>query len=405
MHIKAGIVALAVASASAYTNEGIQRQHGMTQAQEYAIRNMDELCVSTRPVPMCQEEFVVKSFKNEKVNFHCVSRNSIEGQRLKQQVENDQVIPEMNGKSVHVQGRVQVPTKCVEKTQVSSHEQRRRKQQQQHGQRVELIEQDQQQYYDQETQWDQEEDQLTTEEQYSQYRQNRFHEENQWQKMQSLFNQYPELTQKRLHQLVKADEGKYQEIAEQLRQVVQQKQVTSHLMPQIQNTLPTLFSQVAKQLYEAMQEQQEQRHSSQNKHQRTMEQSTQEQYRLDQLVGDYNQYRQLMQRVYVYIVKESLKLNQESPRRLSNTPELVRKVWEKTQRKELTKKQIEKVDEIIEQVQELLELDQTNQIISDELVSEQLKTSQKQARRNLMRIIVTGLMMENSPQQIFEQNY
>jgi len=405
MHIKAGIVALAVASASAYTNEGIQRQHGMTQAQEYAIRNMDELCVSTRPVPMCQEEFVVKSFKNEKVNFHCVSRNSIEGQRLKQQVENDQVIPEMNGKSVHVQGRVQVPTKCVEKTQVSSHEQRRRKQQQQHGQRVELIEQDQQQYYDQETQWDQEEDQLTTEEQYSQYRQNRFHEENQWQKMQSLFNQYPELTQKRLHQLVKADEGKYQEIAEQLRQVVQQKQVTSHLMPQIQNTLPTLFSQVAKQLYEAMQEQQEQRHSSQNKHQRTMEQSTQEQYRLDQLVGDYNQYKQLMQRVYVYIVKESLKLNQESPRRLSNTPELVRKVWEKTQRKELTKKQIEKVDEIIEQVQELLELDQTNQIISDELVSEQLKTSQKQARRNLMRIIVTGLMMENSPQQIFEQNY
>jgi len=193
--------------------------------------------------------------------------------------------------------------------------------------------------------------------------------------------------------LVKADEGKYQQVAEQLRQVVQQKQVTSHLMPQIQNTLPTLFSQVAKQLYEAMQEQQEQ-----NQHHRTMEQQQPEQqYRLDQLVGDYQQYKQLMKRVYVYIVKEALKLNQQSPRRLANTPELVRKVWEKTQRQELTKKQVQKVDDIIAQVQELLDLDQTNQLIADDLVSEQLKTSQKQTRRNLMRIIVSGLMMDNSP--------
>lgn len=64
----------------------------MTQAQEYAIRNMDEICVSTRPVPMCESEYVVKSYKNQKVNFHCVSRNSLEGQRLKQKVENDEVI-------------------------------------------------------------------------------------------------------------------------------------------------------------------------------------------------------------------------------------------------------------------------------------------------------------------------
>jgi hypothetical protein len=401
MHMKLGLVALAAASSvSAYTSEGIQRQHGMQVANEYAIRNIDEICVSTRPVQMCQEEFVVKSFKNEKVGFHCVSRNSIEGQRLKQQVENDQVIPEMNGKSTHVQGRVQVPTRCVEKSQVNGQEARRRKQQQQHGQRVELIEKDQEQQYEQENQWDQEQDELTTEEQYSQYRQGRYQEENQWQQMQQLFNQYPELSQKKLHQLVKADEGKYQQVAEQLRQVVQQKQVTSHLMPQIQNTLPTLFSQVAKQLYEAMQEQQEQ-----NQHHRTMEQGQEQQYRLDQLVGDYQQYKQLMKRVYVYIVKETLKLNQQSPRRLANTPELVRKVWEKTQRQELTKTQIQKVDEVIEQVQQLLELDQTNQLIADELVSEQLKTSQKQARRNLMRIIVTGLMMEQQPQQIFQQNY
>lgn len=411
MHIKLGLVsALAAAStASAYSlhqNEGIQGQgQGMIQAQEYAIRNMDEICVSTRPVQMCETDYVVKSFKNQKVNFHCVSRNSIEGQRLKQQVENDQVIPEMQGKPVHVQGRVQVPTKCVEKTQVGAQEQRRRKQQQQHGQRVELIEEGQQQQFDQENQWETEEDQLTNEEQYSQYKQSRFQEEKEWQKMQSLFTQYPELSHKKLHQIVKADEGKYQQVAEQLKQLVQQKQITSHLMPQIQNTLPTFFSQVAKQLYDAMQEQQDQ--NQQNKHHRTMEQSQEQQYRLDQLVGDYQQYKQLVKRVYVYIVKEALKLNQEAPRRLANTPELVRKVWERTQRHELTKKQIEKVDQIVEQTQELLELDQTNQLIADELVSEQLKTSQKQARRNLMRIIVTGLMMENSPSQQmqFEQNY
>jgi len=200
MHMKLGLVALAAASSvSAYTNEGIQRQHGMQAANEYAIRNIDEICVSTRPVQMCQEEFVVKTFKNEKVGFHCVSRNSIEGQRLKQQVENDQIIPEMNGKSTHVHGRVQVPTRCVAKTQVSGQEVRRRKQQQQHGQRVELIEKDQEQQYEQENQWDQEQDELTTEEQYSQYRQGRYQEENQWQQMQQLFNQYPELTQKKLH--------------------------------------------------------------------------------------------------------------------------------------------------------------------------------------------------------------
>lgn len=74
-----------------------------------------------------------------------------------------------------------------------------------------------------------------------------------------------------------------------------------------------------------------------------------------------------------------------------------------TQRKELTKKQIERIDQTVEQIQELLELDQTNQLIADELVSEQLKTSQKAARRNLMRVIVAGLMMENSP--VFEQHY
>jgi alkanesulfonate monooxygenase SsuD/methylene tetrahydromethanopterin reductase-like flavin-dependent oxidoreductase (luciferase family) len=327
----------------------------------------------------------------------------LEGQRLKQQVEEHQVIPEMQGKTAHIQGRVQVPTRCVEKSQVSGQEARRRKQQQQHGQRVQLIENDQQEF-DQENSWDQEEDQLTNEEQYSQYRKNRFQEEKQWQKMQQLFNQYPELTHKKLHQIVKSDEGKYQQVAEQLRELVQQKQVTSHLMPQIQSTLPTYFSEVAKQLYEAMQEQKEQK--QQNKHHRTSmdQQSQEQQYRLDQLVGgNYQQYTDLMKRVYVYIVKEALKLNQEAPRRLANTPELIRKVWEKTQRQELTKTQIEKVDQILEQVQELLELDQTNQLIVDELVSEQLKTSSKQARRNLMRIIVTGLMMENSP--IFEQHY
>lgn len=97
-------------------------------------------------------------------------------------------------------------------------------------------------------------------------------------------------------------------------------------MPQIQNTLPTFFSQVAKQLYDAMQEQQEQGQQQNSNKRHSMEQSQEQQYRLDQLVGDYQQYKQLMKRVYVYIVKETLKLNQEAPRRLANTPELVRKV-------------------------------------------------------------------------------
>jgi len=403
MHIKSGLVAALAASASAFTLQNdVSQGQGMTVANEYAIRNMNEICVSTRPVQMCQEEYVVKSYKNQKVNFHCMSRNSIEGQRLVQQVENDQVIPEMTGKTVHVQGRVQVPTKCVEKSQVSGQEQRRRKQQQQHGQRVELIEEGQQQQWDQEEQWENEQDQLTNEEQYGQYRQHRFNEEKNWQKMSTLFNQYPELTQKKLHQIVKADQETYQQVADQLKELVQHKQVNSHLMPQIQNTLPSFFTQVAKQLYEAMEEQKQQKGYHQTG---TMEQYQEQKHRLDQLVGNYQQYKQLMQRVYVYIVKETLKLNQEAPRRLANTPELVRKVWEKTQRQELTKRQIEKVEEIVEQAQQLLEMDQTNQLIADELVSEQLKTSQKQARRNLMRIIVTGLMMENTPyQSIFGQN-
>lgn len=403
MYIKAGLVALAASAVSAYTvgPQGYQQQQGMTQANEYAIRNMDEICVSTRPVQMCEQDYVVKSFKNEKVNFHCVSRNSLEGQRFKQQVENDQVIPEMQGKTAHIQGRVQVPTRCVEKTQVNGQEARRREFQQQHGQRVQLIEDEQQ--FDQENQWDQEEDQLTNEEQYNQYRKNRFHEEKEWQKMQTLFQTYPELAHKKLHQIVKADEGKYQQVAQQLKELVNQKQVTSHLMPQIQQTLPTYFSEVAKQLYEAMQEQRQQNKQQQHHRSQDMQQlQNQEQYRLPELVGEYQEYTDVMKRVYVYIVKEALKLNQQSPRRLANTPELIRKVWEKT-RQELTKRQIEKTDQLLEQVQELLELDQTNQLIVDELVSEQLKTSSKQARRNLMRIIVSGLMMKNSP--IFEQHY
>ena len=108
----------------------------------------------------------------------------------------------MTGKSVHIQGRVQVPTRCVEKSQVNSQEQRRRKNAQAHGQRVELIEEGQQEF-EQEGQWETEQDELTSEEQYSQYRKNRFEEEKQWQKMSTIFQQYPELTHKKLHQLIK----------------------------------------------------------------------------------------------------------------------------------------------------------------------------------------------------------
>ena len=96
------------------------------------------------------------------------------------------------------------------------------------------------------------------------------------------------------------------------------------MITQVQNTLPTFFSQTVKQVYEAMQEQQQQ--NQQNKHHRSMEQSQEQQYRLDQLVGNYQQYKELMKRVYVYIVKESMQLNQQAPRRLANTPELIRKV-------------------------------------------------------------------------------
>lgn len=408
MHIKSAIVSgLALVSAtSAYTLNGGQR--GMTQATEYATRNMGEICFSTIPVPTCQEGHVVKSHKNEKVGFHCVSRNSIEGQRWKEQVENQEVVQEMNGKSVHVQGRVQVPTKCVEQSQVSGQEQRRRKIQQQHGNRVELVEEGLQEF-DQENQWE-EEDQLTTEEQYDQYRKNRSYEDNQWQRMQSLFNQYPELTQKKLHQLVKADESKYEQVAEQLKELVQQKKVTSHLMPQIQTTLPVFFSDVTKQVYQAMQEQQEQ-HQQNPQGQQSQKLMEQPEERLEQLVGNQQQYKELMKRVYVYIVKEALKLNQQAPRRLANVPELARKVWEKLQRTELTRSQIEKIEQVQQRVEQLLDLDQTNQLIAEELVSEALRTSQKQARRNVMKVVITGLMMENHPSfqnqgsQNFEQNY
>ena len=94
----------------------------------------------------------------------------------------------MTGKSVHLQGRVQVPTRCVEKSQVGSQEARRRKNAQAHGQRVELIEEGQQEF-EQEGQWETEQDELTSEEQYSQYRKNRFEEEKQWQKMSTIFQQ------------------------------------------------------------------------------------------------------------------------------------------------------------------------------------------------------------------------
>jgi len=398
--MKLAIIGALAAQASAYTLQNGVQGEGMTQANEYSIRNIDEICVSTRPARMCSEGYVVEKTKNEKFDFHCTSRNSIEGQKWQQRVENNEVISEMAGKTTHVQGRVQVPTKCVEQNQVSSHEVRRRKHQQQHGLRVELIENDQQEFENQESQWDQTEtDEYSSDEQYRQYRQNRSNEERKWQQMQKVFNQYPELTQKKLHQIVKSDQQKYEEVREQLKDVINQKKINSHLVPQIQTTLPTYFSQVAKQLYNAMQEQQEQ--NQKNKMQGT-EMDSEPHYRLNQLVGSYEQYKQVMQRVYVYIVKEALKLNQEAPQRLANTPELVRQVWQKTQKQELTKRQIEKVNKVVEHVQELLEQDQTNELIADELVSEQLRNSQKAARRNLMRTIVAGLMMQNSP--IFEEH-
>jgi len=144
--MKLAIIGALAAQASAYTLQNGVQGEGMTQANEYSIRNIDEICVSTRPARMCSEGYVVEKTKNEKFDFHCTSRNSIEGQKWQQRVENNEVISEMAGKTTHVQGRVQVPTKCVEQNQVSSHEVRRRKHQQQHGLRVELIENDQQEF-------------------------------------------------------------------------------------------------------------------------------------------------------------------------------------------------------------------------------------------------------------------
>jgi len=181
-------------------------------------------------------------------------------------------------------------------------------------------------------------------------------------------------------------------------------------MPQIQTTLPVFFSDVTKQVYQAMQEQQEQ-HQQNPQGQQSQKLMEQPEERLEQLVGNQQQYKELMKRVYVYIVKEALKLNQQAPRRLANVPELARKVWEKLQRTELTRSQIEKIEQVQQRVEQLLDLDQTNQLIAEELVSEALRTSQKQARRNVMKVVITGLMMENHPSfqnqgsQNFEQNY
>ena len=49
---------------------------------------------------MCSENYVVKSFRNEVVDFHCLSRNSMEGQRLKQKVENDEIFCKIQKKCI-----------------------------------------------------------------------------------------------------------------------------------------------------------------------------------------------------------------------------------------------------------------------------------------------------------------
>lgn len=396
MHIKLGLVsALAAASsASAFTQSDVY-QPGMIKANEYAMRNMEEICVSTRPVVMCDEDHVVKSLRTEKVGFHCLNRNTLEAQRFKQQVEENKVIPEMIEKSIHVQGRVEVPTKCIHKNEVSTKEKRRREMQQMHGQRVELIEteQDFENY-----EWGTEQEQLSNEEQFEKYIKNRFDEENQWQQMSNLFNRYPELTHKKLNQIVKMQEGEYQQIAEQLRQLINQKQqkINAFLLPELQTNLPTYFEQTVKQLYKSMKEQEHLQLKQKEQTRGNLDDQEVNQYKLDELVGDYQQFKHLMKRVYVYIVKEAMKLNQQAPRRLSSSPQLIRKVWEQTQ-KQMSKRQLQQIEDVLVRVQELLELDQTNTIIAEELVSEQLKNSQRAARRNLLRLVIAGLNMAKNP--------
>lgn len=395
MHVKLGLVsALAAASTASAFSQDVY-QPGMIKANEYAMRNMEEICISTRPVVMCDEDHVVKSLKTEKVGFHCLNRNTLEAQRFKQQVEENKIIPEMIQKPIHVQGRVEVPTKCIHKNELSLKEKRRREMQQMHGQRVELIETEQEfeQY-----QWGTEEEQLTNEEQFQKYIKNRFDVENQWQQMSSLFAKYPELTHKKLEQIVRMEEGEYKQVAEQLRELISRKQekINFFLVPELQINLPTYFEQTVKQLYKSMKEQENLQLKEKSQTRGNLDEQENNQYKLDELVGDYQQFKHLMKRVYVYIVKEAMKLNQQAPRRLSSSPQLIRKVWEQTQ-KQMSKRQLQQIEDVLTQVQELLELDQTNQIIAEDLVSEQLKNSQRAARRNLLRLVIAGLNMAKNP--------
>lgn len=381
MHVKLGLLSGLVAAASASTlNYGqvSSNQIGKQYSHEYIQPNVEEVCFSVRPVASCDEQHVATQVKHQKVGFHCLNKALPITKQFQRQTKEGQQLP-LENKSQDIQAFVEVPVNCE---RINSEEKRLRKQTEKTTeQKIHLVQQqdgEEDSFLFEQKPWVSTYD-IQKERIARKHNQLKNVEEEEWINDEELdtMNKYDVLINKRtsMHTILSMSEHQFHRLMESLKFIAHQSVREDQWSQQLDQTLPNVFSKVAKQFFETV-----------------LAKKTVSQIEKEEL---YEQYKEIVKRIYAYVVKQTLQMKNLRtsglPIRENQTTELARNLWFKIQR-ELTPRQIQEVQSIasnIEQSKPKLE----------RMVEENLdvvnREQYKQLEKQLTKVLTAGLTMVN----------
>ena len=377
MYFKLGLISVLAATASAFSVDTSSNQfnHDLVYINKYASRNQNEICFTKRPIETCKRETVPNSWEVVNVDFHCVDKRNPLALKWINDIKQNKTIYELRKRFTNVKDQMSVPTSCSNYNSEynpsgysgSLHHQKG-------SSENNLVE-------------------LSSKYEYIQYNNN--YNQEVLAEQDALWTLYPKLNHHKstsLNEWVLLKENDFQALEEQLYKF-SSKYHGEELWTEVQHVLPSLYSQISQKLFKTMNELNSDAHRKQ-----LSKQEHQNNWWVDyeRTVADYDVYKRNLKAIYYYIVKEVAILNKTYPYEGKwNVSQYIRRIWQTIQR-ELTKKQINRIENAVTYVEKYSDLDQTGDELSDWLVDEKSKYVHQTTRRNLLRIILTGLTNLNS---------
>lgn len=379
MQLKLGLVSALVAAASASAiparTSGLS-DDGIVRINEYVDRNINEICFTTEPVEMCEEGYMVERTRNVVVPFHCLSKNNANVYEYKKAINERRIVPELKTLEYTIKGTVEVPATCLKQSQ--SEDNLNVQEQYLHGDRIYLHEKNEwnaenpREY----TAWASTEEDNTVNK-YDRNWNNDWNNNwnnNDWNRPLSYTTDvkeiYNRLKNSNIYEVLVLSDKDFDIFFKKLALVLTKSGI-HNLKPEVETVLPTYFADVARDYYSSIKRTPETYDST-----------------------NYIKYKKLVKRIYSYIVKEALVYSHQNLRRYITTHELVHKVWEKVQ-KEMTKEELRKVENVVEHYYGNLKESYRMKDFTNELVAPHLQNTHESVSRNMMRLLITGLMREN----------